>query len=111
MFSGLHGRPDLPDPAIGVNEKGYTMGALVLPAHEAFLAPHSVSLHYLLSFVRYEDEREPVLLDEFIVRFRRVGADPQDDGALLLERSKRIAEGTGLLRATWCIVSRVEVED
>ena len=63
----FHLRPDFFDPAIRSDEKRDAIDAQILPPHEAFLAPHPVSLDDFLVLIRQQREWQFEFFDELIM--------------------------------------------
>ena len=82
----------------------------VLSAVHALLAPGTVSGDDFLVCISQKRKRKFEFLGKRFVRLLSVDGDTQDGNAQLLELCKMIAERTGLLRTTGCIVLRVEVQ-
>src|SRR5437899_3915697 len=81
------------------------------PWEEAERRRHAVLTAHRPAFVGKQDERQPVLGGELLVRRLGVGADPDHLGAGVLKVRVLVAEGARFLRAARRVVLRVEVED
>src|SRR6266478_3491939 len=105
MLRGFHFGPNLFDSAIRSDQEGDAPGSHVLHAHEALLAPDTVSLDDLFVLVGQEGERKLLFGNELVVRFCGIGADAEDDSAFLFESRKLVPEGARLLGATRSVIT------
>ena len=75
MLFGFHLGPYMLDLAIGPNQEGNTVGALIFTPHECLLTPDAIGLHYFLFSIGQQRERELVFLGKLKVRLNGVCAD------------------------------------
>src|SRR6516162_4066036 len=110
----MTGHPDLvPDSAYGprsVDQKGGPLDAHVFAPIHALLDPGAVLLTDLAFAVGGEDERQPVLFLEFVVRGDRILGNADYDGVGSAVIRKRIAKAAGLSGAARSVVLRIEIQ-
>ena len=97
--------------ALGVDDEGRALDALVRLAVALLLLPDAVGLGGLVVGIGEKRERELVLRLEPLVGGLGVGADAQDLDPLLAEAVVGVAELARLGRAAGGVVARIEVED
>src|SRR2546427_5780898 len=85
--------------AVLVYEEGAAVDAHVFAAIHALLDPHAVGLAYLAVLVGGEDERQPVLLLELVVRGDRDARHADHRRAGLAVIGEGIAKPAGFRRA------------
>src|SRR3984893_17941733 len=102
--------PPTADGARSVDQKGGALDAHIFAAVHAFLDPHAVFLARVPAGVGGENERQPVLLLELVVRGYRVlrNADDHRTGPAIIREG--IAEAASLGGAARGVVLRVEIE-
>ena len=82
----LHFGKHVPEDSFAVDDEGRSLDSHVLLAVHVLLFPDAVVKAGLVSYVGEQREGKLEFLGELGVRVGVVGADAEDDGALLLER-------------------------
>jgi len=111
VLSWFYLRPNPLDHSIRADQESHPVRAHIFATHEAFLPPDPVRLNDFLVSIRKQWKWKLIFLNKFVVGFRGVDADAQNNRTYLLEGSKFIPEGTRFLRAAWRVVLRVEVQN
>src|SRR5439155_328472 len=111
VLADLHLGEDAADGARAVDHERGAVDPEKLAAEEALGAEHAVGGADLGAGIAQQQERQPVLGGEGLVRREWVAADPEDDGVALLEMRVGVAEAAGLHGAAGRCVLGIEVED